>query len=188
MYLKKKKIKEKRKKKKVENDNLYFFEKFPEDIEDGQIVIGTEHLSDKPSSWLEKLCGELQCGNDKLGLRERILNPCRTDIRRAVVKDDINLPRFDDTSQLVSALSRCDILGQCNDVRNRFDGNNVDTDDDGRERHVLLGNLAPASRGGAKIDQCSASSKEIELFVQLDELKRRTCTVPLIFRQVVVPV
>ena len=59
------------------------------------------------------------------------------------------------------------------------------TDNDAVHWHVLAGYLQPTTRSSTKINTTSCTLEKGELLVQLNELERRTGSVPLLSAQVI---
>lgn len=97
---------------------------------------------------------------------------------------NIRLPVFELATQLGSTGRGGDILGECNYTRNGADGDEIDADDERVERHSFGCDLQPPSRCSAQVDAASGRLEERVLFVELDELERRTGSVALFSEEV----
>jgi hypothetical protein len=116
------------------------------------------------------------------------------------VENDIRLPVLKLSAKQVSAVWCCNICGKCRDTWYRLYGYKIDawtpsasehwhdvdrirelrTDNKTIRRHILACNLQPTSWRGAKVDAAFCALEERVFLVELNELERRTRTVPLL--------
>ena len=119
-------------------------------------------------------------------LRVRLRREVPSDVRRAVVHDDVVLHAVGRHAlELRAAALRRDVVHERRASAYGFDGRQIHADDRGRHRHVLHGNLEPASGGGAQVHARARAAEEVILAVQLHELERRARPEALLFREVV---
>jgi len=119
-------------------------------------------------------------------LRVRLRREVPSDVRRAVVHDDVVLHAVGRHAlELRAAALRRDVVHERRASAYGFDGRQIHADDGGRHRHVLHGNLEPASGGGAQVHARARAAEEVILAVQLHELERRARPEALLFREVV---
>jgi hypothetical protein len=100
--------------------------------------------------------------------------------KKAERHSHVRFPVFDLVPDPFSAPVRGDVLSKRHDVPNGLDGNEIDADNDRVWWHLLRCDLKPSSGGSAQIDQASGLFEKIVLFVELDELECRPCSVPLL--------
>lgn len=98
----------------------------------------------------------------------------------------IGFPGLESGAQSRSALFRCDILDKCDNVGQGLDRGQIDTNNQTADGHHLCGDLQPSSWGSTQIDEDLGSLQEVVLFVELDQLERRTGTITLFLGHVVV--
>lgn len=118
----------------------------------GIIVLTSEHLSDKVTPLAQKLRRQLQTLKHEFVLRERILHPRGSDVRRSVVQDEIGLPVVQVRTEELATLGSGNVGDKGGYVLKGFDRVEIDSDDEGAFRHVLFGDLQPSSGRGTEID------------------------------------
>lgn len=98
----------------------------------------------------------------------------------------IGLPGLESSTKSSTALFSCNILDKGDNIGQGLDGSKIDTDNQTADGHHLGCDLKPSSWGSAQIDEDLGSFKEVVLFVELDQLERRTGTITLLLGHVVV--
>ena len=83
------------------------------------------------------------------------------------------------------ALFRGNILLQADDVWQRRDLDDVDAHDHGRGGACLGAHLRPRAGRAAQVEHNASLAQQVVLFVELDQLERRTRPEPLLLGQVV---
>jgi hypothetical protein len=78
-----------------------------------------------------------------------------------------------------------DVLLDGGDSTNGSDGQQIHTNDERADGHVLLAHLQPSSRCCTEIDHTLAATEEIIFLVQLDQLEGSTRAVSLLFGQMI---
>lgn len=102
-------------------------EELVEDPDEVVVVDGTEDLSHERAALDEELRGELEGHEHELGLAVCVLHPCGTDVGRTVMQDDVSLPVLQLVANQVATVGGGDVGSECNNTRDRFDWDQVDT-------------------------------------------------------------
>lgn len=88
-----------------------------------------------------------------------------------LVKNRICFPRLEMAPYSRPAFVRGDVALEGNDLWDRFDRGEVDTDDEGVLRHCFGSDLTPGARSGTQVQEDFALLEKAIFFVQLDQLE-----------------
>lgn len=135
--------------------------------------MGKLYLGDESSSRSQELCCQLHGVDDEGVLAGGLLRPSASDVRRAVVEDQVERRAAivaHNPLHLGLALGLGDVLLDCDGAAYRGDRDEVDADDKGANGDALDGDLHPAARGGAEVEDGVGGAEESKLGVELDQL------------------
>ena len=90
---------------------------------------------------------------------------------------EIRLPIVEVSPELSPTLRSCDIRDEGDDMRKRFNGVQIDADNEAALGHIFFGNLKPTARSSAEIYHTSAFRKQIVFAVEMDEFATDRSTV-----------
>jgi hypothetical protein len=91
------------------------------------VICATENFGDKDATFDQEFDGKFETHQYEFGLAKGILNPSRSNVGSTIVKNYICLPVFYSSSYEIATLRRGDIGSKGDDIRDRFDWNEIDT-------------------------------------------------------------
>ena len=121
----------------------------------------------------QKLSSQFHRINNQSVLAHRLLSPGTTNVRRPIVKNQIesfDAVLFEHLLDLGPALGPRDILLDRDAAADGLDGDEIDPEDEAADGDLLEGDLHPTTGGGAEIEDGSGFVEEGVLVVELDEL------------------
>jgi hypothetical protein len=148
-------------------------EQLVEDPHQRVVVATSEDFCHERSSLLQELGGQLEGLQRQLALGESVLDPCGTDVGSSVVEDEIRLEMLEVALQRGPTRLSSNIADESVNTGDGSDCIEINSDDEGLLRAVLLSDLEPTSGCGTQIDDDSRFGQEVVLSIQMNQFAKQ---------------